>query len=738
MALNFARTDRTLSIRGIITTNDGAQMQISDSDIVMYSLSAQIGAEGLPLGMTSSTSFTLEIDNTGRKYTPSHFDNAEVHMWLGLVTDGEVEYTDFGTWYVESSSAPEQSVSIVLYGNDALNSKFAAVFVDDKADYPTTIASLLTGVCTAAGIPLKNTNFPNAAVRISKMPEWPEEVTLRDIVSYCAICAGGFARIDESGKLEILSFADGAEHSITSSLYKSFTRTGGSEFVFNCIEAKLSEEDEEYTRFAIDASIAGNATNTIQLDYNPLLTEAIVQSVVTELKGIAITAGELTWMGDPTVRCGDYFDIEMLNGTHGRIMATSIQFTFRGGLLCDVNCELPSLNTTNGASYSTAGSTYDSNGNIRVTRIAGLDRKVISATAGHFETVTADEISTDRLMAALIKAVELRATKIETGSIDTDTLTAIGAQIIQATIDKINAGTITADSLSTSFAQMMELQVGNINADNISADNLAAVLGDFVKLYAEYAGFDFSVIKDLDVDEAIFRAGVAGELYIDRLAVTSANIVSAILGDLVIKGDDGKYYRLHVGSNGVITTEETILTDDEIAAGKTDSGYGIVETVINVRDLNAQSIKASSAIISEIFTDALTAGKITAGQAMIASATIPELYTTSINAIGNNMDLSANTTIQLLIASNNLIRSWFTFSEDGMTSGKAGSTYSTLTNDVGFHVRQLSETIASMNRRQVAAEAFRIGKVSTIGVKPRIVLREAPDGGTMFALEGLV
>jgi hypothetical protein len=70
-----------------------------------------------------------------------------------------------------------------------------------------------------------------------------------------------------------------------------------------------------------------------------------------------------------------------------------------------------------------------------------------------------------------------------------------------------------------------------------------------------------------------------------------------------------------------------------------------------------------------------------------------------------------------------------------MTFGKADSTYSTRVDDVGFHVLQLGETIASINRRQVNAEAFRVGKVNA--VEPRIILREAPDGGAMFVLEAI-
>jgi hypothetical protein len=140
-----------------------------------------------------------------------------------------------------------------------------------------------------------------------------------------------------------------------------------------------------------------------------------------------------------------------------------------------------------------------------------------------------------------------------------------------------------------------------------------------------------------------------------------------------------------------------------------------------------------SAIISEIFTDALTAGRITAGQAMIASATIPELYTTAIKAIGDSIDVSANTTIRLLIATNDLIRAWYTFSEEGMRVGKTGSTYATLTDDTGFHILQKDEIIGSFAKRQLAAESVRVGPVNRTG--PAVVMRRSPKDGIAFVTE---
>jgi len=110
MALTYNRATRDLALRCAVTFSDGTTLNLADSDVIRYNTSAQIGMEGLPLGMTGAASFTMEIDNVGRKYVPQRFDDAEVHVWIGLRIDGEFVYSDFGVWYVDSCSAPEQSV----------------------------------------------------------------------------------------------------------------------------------------------------------------------------------------------------------------------------------------------------------------------------------------------------------------------------------------------------------------------------------------------------------------------------------------------------------------------------------------------------------------------------------------------------------------------------------------------------------------------------------------------------
>ena len=50
------------------------------------------------------------------------------------------------------------------------------------------------------------------------------------------------------------------------------------------------------------------------------------------------------------------------------------------------------------------------------------------------------------------------------------------------------------------------------------------------------ADIDWAHINDLATDTAIITQGTAGELYIAKLAVTEANMVSLTVGELVVKG----------------------------------------------------------------------------------------------------------------------------------------------------------------------------------------------------------
>lgn len=704
MALAYNKNIRDLSIKGTVTLNTGAQIYLTADDIITYSFDSQIGSEGLPLGSAESANFSLEISNVGRKYTPAQFDNAEVHMFVGIKTGADYVYSDFGVWYVESSSAPEQSVSISLSGYDALATRFEAEFEDDKSDYPCTIGDIVNIVCIAAGIKLKTANFPNAALTVSSMPKWEDGTTLRDVLSFCAVCAGGYVRIARNGRLEIVGFGDGQTYELDPDMYQEFTLNGGTAFKFNAIEAMLKDDAEEYTRYAVDGDISDNATNTIQVEYNPLLTDSIIQSVVNELAGIEMDAGSLTWCGDPVVQCTDCIEVTMLNGEQHKIMVTSQSFTFDGGLSVTENCDLPAINSVSSPTYSTSTNMYDARGNLKATRISGLGTKVISATSAHFNSLTTDTAEIDVLTSSLIHAVNLLAGKIDAKTLEAKSVTAAQIAAGAVTAEKIAAGAIDANVLKAVIAEIEKL-----NADNILTNTFGAALAEIIVLVAGTASFDQATIKHLVAQAMNLSFGTAGDVFIDNLRVKFAQMVGATIGNLVIQASDGNYYRIDVDADGNVTSTPTTVSEGEIAAGETGDGRVILATNITAESLNASNLLATYALINKI-----DAARIDVAELFAKDGFIAHLTTT---------DISSNSYIQqsIINTATGKVEEFARLREDGLHIGEEGSSEELLLAKNGVKVRFNGKQYS-----EFAADYVQFGNYQ---------LRKTADGGMAFKLK---
>ena len=226
------------------------------------------------------------------------------------------------------------------------------------------------------------------------------------------------------------------------------------------------------------------------------------------------------------------------------------------------------------------------------------------------------------------------------------------ARITQAEIGKVKIGAAQIQDLKAQVAQIVTAVIQTAVIDWARIEELKAAIIEVLHAEIQVGTFTLAEVKNLLSEALALEQGTAGSMYITNLAVTSANLLSAMLGKLVLRGEDGKYYQVMIGADGTIHTQEVEPSQGEIEAGETESGLGIVDTSANFADLTAQNIKGNEGIFQTILAQSMTAGKLTAGEAMIASATIPTLYATSIQAIGNSLDLSANESISLIVGGN--------------------------------------------------------------------------------------
>ena len=273
----------------------------------------------------------------------------------------------------------------------------------------------------------------------------------------------------------------------------------------------------------------------------------------------------------------------------------------------------------------------------------------ITAVRADIHTIVAQSTTTDELYADLAKIATVTITTADIDWASIKDLTAEVAKIADAQISTATITTAQVKDLNAAIAAIADAQIASASIKSAQIDDLSAVIAKAIHSEAETGTFTLAEIKNLVANALILKEGIADSMMITNLSVTSANLLNATVDKLVLKGSDSKYYHVFVGTDGVITTEETTPTQEEIDAGETYDGRLITETTANVAELNTQTVKAKQAVLETVFVETLTAGKITANEALISSATIPELYATSLTAIGDTIDISANKSITMAL-----------------------------------------------------------------------------------------
>jgi hypothetical protein len=203
-----------------------------------------------------------------------------------------------------------------------------------------------------------------------------------------------------------------------------------------------------------------------------------------------------------------------------------------------------------------------------------------------------------------IQHVKITNDNIAPGTIQIDRLM---VQEFVAKVAKIAVAEIAVAVIDTAQIENLEAYVANItyaaiqNATIAVAQiaDLTATVATIVTANIASARINFAQIDGLVANTALITEGVGGKLYINELAVTEANMVSLTVGELIVKGLDGKFYTLGIDGNGNVTTTEKQVSGDNVA-NNTLSGTHLIEDSITARELNVAQIFADTALINAI------------------------------------------------------------------------------------------------------------------------------------------
>lgn len=279
------------------------------------------------------------------------------------------------------------------------------------------------------------------------------------------------------------------------------------------------------------------------------------------------------------------------------------------------------------------------NGSITYAKMAEaavgtLEADFLDAVRADIDYITTNQLTTDDLYVnlATIAKAQIKYANFDTALVGL--LSADALDAVRADINTIVSNNLTSDQLYVNLAAIAVAQLTTANIQNASIswasiNTLAAVIASIADTQIGTAQIDYAKIVDLVTETAIITEGVGGELYISRLAVTDANMVSLTVGDLMLKASNGSFVRLTVDELGDVVGVPVLVEGDNIDEA-TISGDHLIAGTITARELNVSQIMASSAMVG-----AIKAANIDVANLFAATATISQLdsYIVSANTI---------------------------------------------------------------------------------------------------------
>lgn len=209
----------------------------------------------------------------------------------------------------------------------------------------------------------------------------------------------------------------------------------------------------------------------------------------------------------------------------------------------------------------------------------------LTTTEADIESLEADTVDiSKKLTAAEAKIVKL----------DTEKISTVAADAKFATIESLNATNADIHSLEATYGEFRDLTTDKFAAHDADISELNTKKLDAEAAKVTYANIDFSNISKATMEWFYANSGLIENVVVGDGTITGRLVGVTIVGDmiegntikaekLVIKGDDGLYYKLN--TDGVSLEEEQ--TDENSLNGTILQAKSVTASKISVSDLVA-------------------------------------------------------------------------------------------------------------------------------------------------------
>lgn len=404
--------------------------------------------------------------------------------------------------------------------------------------------------CQAKGIIVDEETFE---AELNPVLEWNQDCTLREAIGYLAGLQGGFATFGDDNTLGISYFGYNDEVLLTSELLSRTTTSAGETMVDGIVcTVNLKQDTME----------AGEGGQSLYM-YNPFMTQELLDNIFSQYRGIRYTGAVVQARWDPSLVPGEFV----------RIMTDS---------------EYMNYVAMNNAMANSAGKTAE--------EILSL-KKEINAVGKSLL------VSTQKITFGGETTVEIRSHLMTETEKANAPLSPSDAKFRVVTADLIRTKELIAKK-----AEIEDLKATNALIKNLQAEKLSAEDADL-----RYVNIDFSKIDKAWLQEFYAQSGIIKDLVIGDSTVTGHLVGVTISGDLlegntvkadklVVKGEDGLYYKLNIEGGSTVTpqltkemlqngldgsniiantiTAEKVKVDDLIAFDATIGGFNIASNAI--------------------------------------------------------------------------------------------------------------------------------------------------------------
>lgn len=332
-----------------VTLANGTVLPLGEDDFSIdnNSLVDAAGANTIPLGVALSRNVQLEIMNGDDHLSNYDFFGAKIRLYLTFELSSTTEKIEYGTFTVTQPEGYGNVVTIVGYDD---------MYKADKAysttlTFPATAKSVLIDSCDTCGILIGDSNFLHNDFQIPSMPS--SEYTHRQIIGFIAMIACGNARIDRTGRLQIMTYDFDYDSEDIHKLvdYNKLTSdTNDVQVTGVRMTQKVTTTDDDGNTSDTEKTVQVGKDGYVLSVENPLVTgheETLISWIYEKFENVTFRAFTMDYISYPIAEFMDKIKVTDWRENSFYSVLTDVNFVFFGYTTLKNSAESPLRNQSN-------------------------------------------------------------------------------------------------------------------------------------------------------------------------------------------------------------------------------------------------------------------------------------------------------------------------------------------------------------------------------------------------------